>query len=64
MSQPRDKRNNEQLDVPTALVSEELATNQLVEAEERPINSPAPGLVEKLIQQLNDLKEMVCVYII
>jgi len=62
VSQPLDKIINEQerLDVAAALVSEELTTtNQLVDTVASPANLPAPGLVEKLMQQLNDLKEMV-----
>jgi len=62
VSQPQDKEQR-RLDIATALMPEELTMNQLVEGAAGPANLPAPGLVEKLMQQLNDLKEMVYIYI-
>lgn len=57
VSQSQDKEQR-RLDIATALVPE-LTLNQLVKGAASPANFPAPGLVEKLMQQLNDLKEMV-----
>lgn len=60
MSRLREKRTNEQEQIDTTLQVEnhQNVSNNLVE---NPTNASNPGLVEKLMQQLNDLKEMVCI---
>lgn len=67
MTRSRDKRTNEveqeQMDTESTLVQESLQNSPMDVAASPPNtpNSQEPGLVEKLMQQLNDLKEMVCV---
>lgn len=60
MSRLREKRTNEQEQIDTTLQVEnhQNVSNNLVE---NPTDASNPGLVEKLMQQLNDLKEMVCI---
>jgi len=66
MSRSRDKRTNEleqeQIDIGKAPVPEERQNPPMdgAAAAANPANVQEPGLVEKLMQQLNDLKEMVC----
>lgn len=64
MSRSRDKRTNEleqeQIDIANASVPEERQNPPMdVAVVANPPNVQEPGLVEKLMQQLNDLKEMV-----
>lgn len=59
--QSQEKRTNEPEQVENAAVPmpdnhQKLSTNVVSSP-----NSPDPGLVEKLMQQLNDLKELVCI---
>lgn len=63
MSRSRDKRTNEleqeQIDIANASVPEERQNPPMdVAVVANPPNVQEPGLVEKLMQQLNDLKEM------
>lgn len=62
---PQVKQINQekQLDVAIAAVPED-HQNINMEVAANPADLPAPGLVEKLMQQLNDLKEMVLYNII
>lgn len=58
---PLEKRTNEseQVEIATIPIPEDhqnLSTNAMSS-----LNTPDPGLVEKLMQQLNDLKELVCI---
>lgn len=57
-SQVKQTKKQKQLDVPNAAVPED-RPNINMEVVSNPADLPAPGLVEKLMQQLNDLKEMV-----
>jgi len=66
MSRSRDKRTNEleqeQIDKANAPVPEERQNPSHMDVAAAAANPPGalePGLVEKLMQQLNDLKEMV-----
>lgn len=63
MSRSRDKRTNEleqeQIDIANAPVLEERQNSPMDVAAAIPPDVQEPGLVEKLMQQLNDLKEMV-----
>lgn len=63
MSRSRGKRTNEleqkQIDIANAQVQEERQNPPMDVAAANPQNVQDPGLVEKLMQQLNDLKEMV-----
>lgn len=63
MSRSRGKRTNEleqkQIDITNAQVQEEQQNPPMDVATANPQNVQDPGLVEKLMQQLNDLKEMV-----
>lgn len=63
MSRSRDKRTNEleqeQIDIANPPVAEERKNSPSNVAATNPSNVLEPGLVEKLMQQLNDLKEMV-----
>jgi len=63
MSRSRDKRTNEleqeQIDIVNASVPEERQNPPMDLAAANPPDVQEPGLVEKLMQQLNDLKEMV-----
>ncbi|CAH1731639.1 E3 ubiquitin-protein ligase mind-bomb-like isoform X1 [Aphis gossypii] len=62
MSRSRGKRTNEleqkQIDIANAQVQEERQNPPMDVAAANPQNVQDPGLVEKLMQQLNDLKEM------
>jgi len=51
----------EQIDIANAPVAEERQNSPMDVAAANSSNVREPGLVEKLMQQLNDLKEMVCV---
>lgn len=57
-SQIKQTKKQKQLDVAIAAVSGD-RQNINMEVAANPADFPAPGLVEKLMQQLNDLKEMV-----
>lgn len=57
-SQIKQTKKQKQLDVAISAVSED-RQNINMEVAANPADLPAPGLVEKLMQQLNDLKEMV-----
>jgi hypothetical protein len=63
MSRSRDKRTNEleqkQNNITNAQVQEERQNSPMDVAAANPPNVQEPGLVEKLMQQLSDLKEMV-----
>jgi len=63
MSRSQGKRTNEleqkQIDIANAQVQEERQNPPMDVAAANPQNVQDPGLVEKLMQQLNDLKEMV-----
>jgi len=65
MSRSKDKRTNEleqeQMDMAGASVSEERQNSPLAVTVANAPNVQELGLVEKLMQQLNDLKEMVCI---
>lgn len=59
--QPQEKRTNERDQVENSTVpitddNQNLSANAVSSP-----NSPDPGLVEKLMQQLNDLKELVSI---
>lgn len=63
MSRSRDKRTNElkleQINNANAPLREEQQNSPMDVAVANPPDVQEPGLVEKLMQQLNDLKEMV-----
>lgn len=59
MSHTREKRSNLQEQGVNLFSNSRVEDRQQLSCSE---NSPEPGLVEKLMQQLNDLKEMVCIY--
>jgi len=65
MSRSRDKRTNEleqeKIDIANAPVPEDRQNSPMDVAATNPPDVLEPGLVEKLMQQLSDLKEMVCV---
>jgi len=58
MSQTRDKQTNLQKQVVDLFSTSKVEEKQNFSCS---TNSPNPRLVEKLMQQLNDLKEMVCI---
>lgn len=59
-NRPRNKRTNEQKQLQEMAVLPALEDRpNLAEVAPNRGDSPEPGLVEKLMQQLNDLKEMV-----
>lgn len=58
MSQTRDKQTNLQKQVVDLFSTSKVEEQQNFSCS---TNSPDPGLVEKLMQQLNDLKEMVSI---
>jgi len=61
MLRSRDKRTNEIEQIDFIANAQVVEDNQILPMNvvTSPKNSPEPGLVEKLMQQLNDLKEMV-----
>jgi len=63
MSRPRDKRTNElklkPINIANAPLQEEQQNSRMDVAVANPPDVQEPGLVEKLMQQLNDLKEIV-----
>lgn len=65
MPQQRDKRTNEQEQMNIATIPVSIyRQNQPLDVAVNPSNSPELELVEKLKQQLNDLKEMVFFFLI
>lgn len=58
-NRPRNKRTNEQKQLDVAVLPAFEDRPNLPEMAPNRDDSPEPGLVEKLMQQLNDLKEMV-----